>query len=167
MSQALMLVLATTFVLAAIAKLRDRVSFERVLVAVVGRSAARPLSFAVPVGELALAAALIAGVRPRAVALLTLAVLVAFSWALMRLRGRPRQAPCNCFGSNASDPAAGLVRNAALGALAVVLVLAPHGGAAWSHPPAELVAAATLALGAACAWHLAGALAPVRRADRR
>ena len=161
-----MLVLATTFVLAAIAKLRDRVAFEQVLVAVAGRTAARPLSFAVPVGELALAAALIAGVAPRAVALLALAVLVAFSWALVRLRSQPRTASCNCFGSNASDPAAGLVRNAVLGALAVALVLAPH-GAAWSHPLAELVAAATVALGAACAWHLAGALAPVRRADIR
>jgi len=167
MSQALMLVLATTFVLAAVAKLRDRVPFEQVLVAVVGHTAARPLTFAVPVGELALAAALIAGVQPRAVALLALAVLVAFSWALVRLRAQPRKASCNCFGSGASDPAAGLVRNAALSALAGALVLAPHGGAAWSHPLAELVAATTVALGAACAWRLAGALAPVRRAESR
>jgi len=83
------------------------------------------------------------------------------------LRAQPRKASCNCFGSGASDPAAGLVRNAALSALAVALVIAPHGDAVWAHPLADSVAAATLALGAACAWHLAGALAPVRRADSR
>lgn len=161
-----MLVLATTFVFAAIAKLRDRAPFEQVLGAVAGETAARPLAFAVPVSELALAAALIAGVQPRAIALLTLAVLVTFSWALVRLRAQPRIPSCSCFGSGASDPADGLVRNAALGALAVALVIAPH-GAVWSRPLAEVVAAATVALGAACAWHLAGALAPLRRVSSR
>ena len=162
-----MLVLATTFVLAAVAKLRDRVPFEQILATVAGRRPARALAYAVPVAELALAAALIAGVQPRAVALLTLAVLVAFSWALVRLRAQPRIASCNCFGSSTGDPSAGLVRNAALGVLALALVIAPHGDTAWSYPLADLLAAATVALGAACAWHLAGVLAPVRRADSR
>lgn len=162
-----MLVLATTFVLAAIAKLRDRASFEQVLATIVGRRPARALAYAVPVAELALAAALISGVQPRAVALLTLAVLVAFSWALVRLHAQPRIASCNCFGSNAGDPSAALARNAALGASAVALVIAPHADAVWSYPVGNSVAAATVALGAACAWHLAGVLAPVRRAARR
>ena len=161
-----MLVLATTFVLAAVAKLRERVPFEQVLATVAGRRPARALAYAVPVAELTLAAALIAGVQPRAVALLTLAVLVALSWALVRLRAQPRIASCNCFGSSTGDPSAGLVRNAALGVLALALVIAPH-GAAWSHPLADSLAAATVALGTACAWHLAGVLVPVRRADSR
>lgn len=162
MSLAVMLVLATTFALAAVAKLRDRASFEQVLGAISGRVAARSLAFAVPAGELALAAALLAGVQPRAVALLTLAVLLGFSWALVRLRAQPHIPSCNCFGSSAGDPARGVVRNAALGALAVVLVIAPH-GAAWSASLDDGVAALTVALGAACAWHLATALAPVSR----
>lgn len=162
-----MLVLATTFVLAAIAKLRNRASFEQVLAAVVGPRPAGPLAFAVPSGELALAVALLTGAQPRAVALLTLAILVAFSGALVRLRAQPRIASCDCFGSTVSDPADGLMRNAALGVVAAVLAIAPHGGAAWSHPLAELVAASTVALGVACAWQLAVALAPARHAEGR
>ncbi|MDQ3678448.1 MAG: hypothetical protein M3401_16900, partial [Actinomycetota bacterium] len=106
-------------------------------------------------------------VQPRAVGLLTLAVLVAFSWALVRLRSQPRIPLCNCFGSGLRHPSGGLVRNAALSALAAAFVVAPHGGGAWSQPLADVVAAATVALGGACAWHLAAALAPVRRPVRR
>ncbi len=166
MSLGVLLVLATTFALAAIAKLRERAAFERVLVALAGRTAAAPLAIAVPVGELALAAALLAGVQPRAIALLSLAVLVALSRALVRMRAHPRIPSCNCFGSSTSDPAGGLARNAALGALAVALILAPHSGPAWSYRLEDVAAAATVALGAACAWHLATALAPVRGAAR-
>ncbi|MGH2841921.1 MAG: MauE/DoxX family redox-associated membrane protein [Solirubrobacteraceae bacterium] len=166
MSLGVMLVLATTFVLAALAKLRDRAAFEQVIAVIAGRAAARPLAFAVPVAELGLAGALLAGPQPRAVALLALAVLVAFSWALVRLRAQPEIPSCNCFGSSAGDPGRGLVRNAALGVLAVALVIAPHAGAPWTYAPADVVAAATVALGAACAWHLAGALVPVRQAVR-
>jgi uncharacterized membrane protein YphA (DoxX/SURF4 family) len=163
----MMLVLATTFVLAAVAKLRDRRSFEQVLAALTGRRAAPTLAIAVPVGELGLALMLLAGVKPLATALLTLAVLATFSWALARLRVQPRIPSCACFGSGSGDPVAGLARNAALCALAVALVIAPHDGAIWSLPPVDVVAAATVALGAACAWHLAAALVPVRRAANR
>jgi len=159
-----MLVLATTFVLAAVAKLRDRRSFEQVLAVLAGWPAARPLAIAVPAGELALGFLLLAGLAPRATALLTLAVLAMFSWALVRLRAQPRIPSCACFGSGSGtgDLSRGLARNAALGALAAVLVIAPHEGAAWSASVADAVAAATVALGAACAWHLAAVLVPVR-----
>lgn len=162
-----MLVLATTFVLAAVTKLRDRASFQQVLVALAGRAAPRSLAFAVPVAELALAAALLVGIQPRAVALLTLAVLTAFSWALVRLRAQPQLPSCNCFGSGTRGPDGGLARNAALGALALALVVAPSGGAVWSQPLAELAAAASVAVGGACAWQLAAALVPVWRAAGR
>jgi len=164
MSLAVMLVLASTFGLAAVMKLRHRASFQRVLAALAGDAAARTLVLVVPAGELALAATLLAGAQPRAVALATLAVLLVFSWTLVRLREQPQIPSCNCFGTSASDPAGGLARNAALSVLAVALVIAPHGGAAWSHPFADVVAAATVSLGAVCAWQLAAALAPARRA---
>ena len=162
MSQPVILVLATTFGLAGVAKLSDRAPFEQLLAAVVDREVARWLALIVPAGELLLAVALLAGVQSRAVALITLAVLGAFSWALLRLRAQPRIPSCNCFGSGASDPAYGLLRNAALGALAGALLIAPA-DAAWSQPLPDLVAAATVALGAACAWHLSVALVPARR----
>lgn len=160
-----MLVLATTFVLAAVAKLRDRRSFEQVLAVLAGQRTARPLAIAVPGGELALAFLLLAGLAPRAIAVLTLAVLAMFSWALVRLRAQPRIPSCACFGSGSGtgDLSRGLARNAALGALAVALVVGPHEGAAWSAPVADVVAAATIALGAACAWHLGAVLVPVGR----
>jgi uncharacterized membrane protein YphA (DoxX/SURF4 family) len=162
-----MLVLATTFVLAAVAKLRDRPSFEQVLASLIGPRAACLSAVAVPVAELALAVVLVTGLRPRAAALLTLAVLVLFSWALARLRARPRIPSCACFGSGSGDPGAGLARNAALGLLAAALVVVPPAGALWSAPLGDVVGAATVALGAACAWHLAAALVPARRAAGR
>jgi len=162
-----MLVLATTFVLAAVAKMRDRAPFEQVLRAIAGRRAAWTLAFSVPTGELALGVALLIGLRPRAVALMALAVLVAFSWALVRLRAQPHIPSCNCFGFSAGDPDHGLVRNAALAALAVALIVAPHAGPVWSAPLSDVVAAATLALGAACAWHLGLALSSAWRVAAR
>jgi uncharacterized membrane protein YphA (DoxX/SURF4 family) len=167
MALAVMLVLATTFVLAAVAKLRHRASFQAVLAVVAGRRAAPPLALAVPALELALAAALLAGIQPRAAAILTLAVLLTFSWALLRLQAQPRNPPCTCFGSGGGDPRGGLKRNAALAALAVALVLAPHRGAVTAASTEDLVGAATVALGAACAWHLTAVLVPVRRTAQR
>jgi uncharacterized membrane protein YphA (DoxX/SURF4 family) len=167
MSQAVMLVLAATFAVAAVAKLRAPAAFAASLETLAGSRAARPLALAVPAGELALAGALLAGVAPRAVAALALALLAAFTWALLRMRAAGA-APCNCFGARAAgDPSDGLARNAALGALALVLVIAPTSAPGWSYPVSDVVAAATVAIGVCCAWQLARALALIAGLARR
>lgn len=162
MSAAVILVLAVTFAAAAVHKLRDRQPFVATLDALVPGRLARPLSLAVPAGELLLAAALVAGVLPRLVALLAIAALAAFSLALVRLRAAARgraAIPCNCFGAAGDgDPATGLVRNGLLMALAVAALLWPVGGPLWALPPAELAGATTVALGLLCCWQLSAAL---------
>jgi len=159
MSQAVMLVLAATLLVAALAKLRAPGPFAAVLATLVGPRHVRPLSFAVVLGELTLAVALLSGTHGRAVALVTLAVLAGFSAALLALRKSATDIPsCNCFGARSGDPADGLARNAALAALAVALVIAPVGEPAWSVALEDLVAAATVAVGAACCWQLARTL---------
>lgn len=165
MSAAVILVLAVTFAAAAVAKLRDREPFVATLKALVPTRAAAPLARALPAGELVLAGALVAGVVPRLTALLVLGALAVFSLALLRLRaaggtgasaGPARSViPCNCFGAAGDgDPATALVRNGLLATLAVVAVVWPVGGPLWALPAGELAGAATVALGALCAWQL-------------
>lgn len=168
MSAAVILVLAVTFAAAAVHKLRDRQPFVATLDALVPGRAARPLAYAVPVGELLLAGALVAGVLPRLVALLCIAALAVFSLALLRLRdaGRGRAViPCNCFGAAGDgDPATGLVRNGLLMGLAMAALVWPVDAPLWTLPAADLAGAATVALGLLCCWQLGAALlAPALR----
>jgi len=170
MSAAVILVLAVTFAAAAVAKLRDREPFVATLRALVPARAAAPLSRVVPVLELVLAGALIAGVLPRLVALLVLAALAGFSLALVRLRAASAATagrsviPCNCFGAAGDgDPTTALVRNGLLAALAVAAALWPVDGALWTLSASALAGAATVALGALCAWQLAVALITATR----
>lgn len=165
MSAAATLLLAVTFAAAAIAKLRAPQPFVATLTALVPARAARPLARAVPIAELVLAAGLVAGVAPRLAALLSLLLLGAFSVALARLRRDPGLPSCNCFGAG-GDPQAGLVRNALLGAVAVVALVDPVDGPLWALPAGELAGAATVALGAACCWLLSQALLPLLRVAR-
>lgn len=172
MSAAVTLLLAVTFVAAAVAKLRAPQPFVATLQTLVPARMAAPLARAVPVGELALAAALLTAVAPRATALAVLAVLAGFSTVLVRLRRGPAGAdgpavlPCNCFGAGDGDPSTGLVRNGLLALLAVAAAVWPLDGPVWTLPAAQLAGAATVALGAACVWHLATALVPLTRLVR-
>jgi uncharacterized membrane protein YphA (DoxX/SURF4 family) len=165
MSAAATLLLAVTFAAAAIAKLRAPQPFVATLTALVSARAARPLARAVPVLELALAAALVAGLAPRLMALVSLVLLGVFSLALGRLRQDPGLPSCNCFGAG-GDPGGGLVRNALLAVAALVVLVAPLDGPLWSLSASELAGGATVAVGAACCWLLARALVPILRMAR-
>jgi uncharacterized membrane protein YphA (DoxX/SURF4 family) len=166
MSAALTLLLAVTFSVAAIAKLRDPRPFVATLRALVPGPAAAPLARAVPIGELLLAALLVTGLAPRVAALLALVALAVFSVALSRLRQDPSLPGCNCFGGGVADPQAGLVRNGLLGLAALALVAWPMDGALWTQSAAALAGAVTVAVGAACVWQLGGALVSTLRLVR-
>jgi uncharacterized membrane protein YphA (DoxX/SURF4 family) len=145
---AVCLLLAGTLAWAGAAKAADPAPFRVTL-----RALAAPgwLVAAVPAAELGLAGLLVAGVAPRLTAAAVLALLAAFTVAL----GRLGSVPCNCFG--ASDGGAGPLRNALLGAGALALLVWPA-GPLWSAGASELAGAATVAVGAACAWRLTLAL---------
>jgi uncharacterized membrane protein YphA (DoxX/SURF4 family) len=151
---AVCLLLAGTFAWAGSAKLADPAPFRVTLRALTSTRGAQRLAVAVPALELALAALLVAGVAPRIVSALAVALLAAFTAALTRLGAV--SAACHCFG--ASPSGAGRLRNALLAAGAVCLVVWPA-GPLWDVSAAELAGAATVAAGLACAWQLATALA--------
>ena len=154
MAAAVALLLAGTLAWAGALKAADPAPFRVTLHALVSARAARRLALAVPLVELALAALLVAGVAPRVVAALILALLALFTVALGRLGAV--SAACHCFG--ATDAGDGRLRNALLAAGAVVLVAWPA-GALWDVGPGELTGAATVAAGLACVWQLSTALA--------
>lgn len=80
----------------------------------------------VPFGEVILGALLVVGVERDVVAWLAVAVLVAFTAAIVWQLAHGRRPPCACFGSLSPKPlgAGQLVRNAILIALALVAALA-------------------------------------------
>lgn len=154
MAAAVALLLAGTLAWAGLAKAADPVPFRVTLRALVSARAARRLTLAVPLLELALAALLVAGVAPRLVPGLIVALLAVFTVALGRLG--VVSAACHCFGASAGGD--GRLRNALLGAGAIALVAWPA-GALWDVGAGELAGAATVAAGLACAWNLSTALA--------
>jgi uncharacterized membrane protein YphA (DoxX/SURF4 family) len=115
-------VLAGLLVWAAVAKLADRPATEAGFRAM-GLLGADRLAVAVPVTELLIAAALLAAPRIGGVtALVALATLTVVLVAVMR---SGRGVPCPCFGAARARPIGrrDIVRNAALMALAVLVIL--------------------------------------------
>jgi hypothetical protein len=82
----------------------------------------RPLAVVVPWYEIALGAALVAGVLPPWIELLAAATLVVFTLVILRRLLDGSRPPCACFGSRSSRPlgARHVVRNLTLLAVAVV-----------------------------------------------
>ncbi|MCK9248197.1 MAG: hypothetical protein M0P31_04375 [Solirubrobacteraceae bacterium] len=166
MSAALVLLLAGTFALAAAAKLRDPAAFAGTVGMVVGPTATRIVVRTLPPLEAALAVVLVAGVAPRVAAVASAVLLLAFIVALTAVERAVRATdpddeplvPCNCFGAGGDgDASGGRIRNLLLVAAAVAIVVEP-GRAPLDLGTQELAGAATVALGAACAWPLAVAL---------
>jgi uncharacterized membrane protein YphA (DoxX/SURF4 family) len=161
MPVALTLLLAGVFLASGAAKLRDPSGMVVLLrQATTPRVPAFALTRALAAGELVLGLALVAGVAPRPAAVVAAVVLVAFTVAL---RVAARRAPvaaaaCACFGGSAGAPAGqALIRNALLVVGCLVVALRPD--VPWDLAADELAGAATVAVGLACAWVLAAALA--------
>lgn len=148
------LLLAAVFVTAGVAKLRDRAgSIEATVGFGLPVRLARPAASALPIAELAVAAALL----PRASvvwgALGAAVLLVVFLVAILVNLVKGRRPDCHCFGQLHSSPAgwATAVRNALLAAVAVFV--------AWraGHDPGPAVTAWTTGLGVAGVAALASA----------
>jgi hypothetical protein len=161
MPAALTLLLAGVFLASGAAKLRDPSGMVVLLrQATTPRVPAFALARTLALAELVLGVVLLAGEAPRAAAVAAGVVLVGFSVAL---RIAARRAPaaaaaCSCFGGSAgAPPVQALVRNALLLAGCVVVVARPD--VPWDQAAAELAGAASVAVGLACAWVLATALA--------
>lgn len=126
------LLLAAVFVVAGVGKLADLPDFRRVLRGFgVGERPARIGAVALPIAELATAAALL--VQPLAVwgAAAALVLLAAFTGAIVNALARGDAPDCGCFGALHSAPVGRrqVVRNAALAAPAVFVVAAGPGSA--------------------------------------
>jgi methylamine dehydrogenase accessory protein MauD len=132
------LLLAAVFAVAAVAKLTRRAETESTLEAFgVAAGLRRPLAAALPLAELAIAAALLFPASAPFAGVAALLFLLAFSVAVGRTLARGEQVDCNCFGSLGPSEITRwtLVRN--------LVLLVPAGivaGAGWSDPGASAVA---------------------------
>ena len=132
------LILAAVFALAACAKSARRAETESTLDAF-GTPAAlrRPLAFALPLVELAVAAALLPAASAPFAGVAALLLLLVFSFSVARVLVRGEQVDCNCFGSLGPSRISRwtLIRNLALMVPAAVVA-----GAGWSDAGPSAVA---------------------------
>jgi thiol-disulfide isomerase/thioredoxin len=131
------LLLAAVFVIAAAGKLLDVAASRKALVDFgVPRSIANPGGVVLPLAELATAVALL--IRPSAPwgAAAALVLLAGFIAGMSRALARGEAPDCHCFGTIHSEPVgrSQIARNVALGAVAVVALVAGPGPAinGWS-----------------------------------
>src|SRR3954454_4633622 len=125
-SLAVRLVLAGVFLVAGVGKLTDLPGFRETLRAFGATERLVPIgAVALPIAELATAAALL--VQPLAIwgAAAALLLLVAFTGAIVNALARGDAPDCGCFGALHSAPVGRrqLVRNAVLASLAVFVVV--------------------------------------------
>jgi methylamine dehydrogenase accessory protein MauD len=124
------LILAAVFAVAGCAKLTRRTETKATLDAFgVPAALRRPLAFALPLTELAVAAALLPAVSAPIAGVAALLLLAVFSVSVARVLARGEQVDCNCFGSLGPSRISRrtLVRN-----LALIVPAAIVAGAGWS-----------------------------------
>ena len=143
-------VLAAIFGWAAAAKVLRREAWIGALRAYGLGALERPAAIGVPVAEASVFALVVAGV-PRAGALWSLALVVAFSAAVLRARARVGdRLPCGCFGRTARRGVRlVLFRNAAVAGLAVLVAAAPGSSEFLRWPSGSEILPAVLVAGAA------------------
>lgn len=146
LAEALALVLALVFAWAAVAKARAR---EATVTSFRGLRlpAPRLLAVAVPVVELVVAVGMV--LVPALAAWPALALVLAFSLVIARAVASGSPVPCACFGGGAEDrpvSAVELVRNAGLGAMALVASGVGPGAVGWPGLPMLVSVTVVLAL---------------------
>lgn len=154
--------LAVAFFWAAVAKASRPSAWRNALIGYqLPHSIVMPALVLVPVAEIVAGVLLSAGgVASKAGAALSVALLAAFSLAVLRARRiRGDRLPCGCFGGSGSrDFRLMLVRNAALGAVAAAILLVPAVARYELETPdaAQMLPALLVALGAVLiAWLVA------------
>jgi thiol-disulfide isomerase/thioredoxin/uncharacterized membrane protein YphA (DoxX/SURF4 family) len=160
---AVRLFLALVFVAAAIAKVRDRNGTRQAVVDFGVPSRLAPIgAAALPIAELAVAAALVIPATAAAGAAGAAVLLGAFTVAIGVSLARGRTPDCHCFGQVAAGPISRLtvLRNVILVALAVFALVADSGSAVvGSVDPAIAIAVVAAAAFALQAWLLASLVA--------
>ncbi len=160
---AVRLFLALVFVAAAIAKLRDRNGTRQAVVDFgVPRSLAELATAALPLAELAIAAALLIPASAAVGAAGAAVLLGAFTVAIGANLARGRTPDCHCFGQVAAGPISRLtvLRNVVLVAMALFAFVADTGIAVVaSVDPAVAIAVGAIAAFALQAWLLASLVA--------
>jgi uncharacterized membrane protein YphA (DoxX/SURF4 family) len=126
---ALRIALAGVLVWAAVPKLLDPATFATDIAnyRLVPESWAGPIAVMLPVLELVIGGAILAGLEARGAAIIAAVMLVVFSVAMGQAMARGIDLECGCFGS-ASESEVGwtsIVRNVLLVALAAVIAYAP------------------------------------------
>ena len=117
--------LSAVFVVAAVAKLADRLGTRAALEAFGVRRLAAPAATLLPVVELVVAVALVPAATARWGALAALALIAIFSLAILRTLRLGSTPDCNCFGglSQTEVGRGTLVRNGLLGSVAAFIAL--------------------------------------------
>jgi len=124
------LLLALVFLVAAVAKLRDRSGFERSLLAFgAPAGAAGYAAVVIPIAEIAVATLLIRAASTWWGAVVSLVLLAAFTTAVAINLAKGRTPSCSCFGAAASEPIgpATLARNLIFLSCALFIVVAGPG----------------------------------------
>jgi thiol-disulfide isomerase/thioredoxin/uncharacterized membrane protein YphA (DoxX/SURF4 family) len=129
------LLLAAVFLVSGVSKLRD-LAGSRQAVRDFGLPAAltAPIGTLLPFVELALVALLVTGDEPAVVgAAAALALLLAFTAAIVANLARGNHPPCRCFGALSAEPLgwSSVVRNTALIGLALLVALAGRDHGTW------------------------------------
>jgi len=122
------LLLAAIFLLAAVAKLRDREGSRDALREFgLPAALARPAAVLLPLAELAVAVLLLPAATARAAAAAALGLLCVFTAAIAVQLARGRKPDCRCFGQLQASPIGPrtLVRNAVFAVLASLVLLRP------------------------------------------
>jgi putative oxidoreductase len=164
MSGAIILLLATVFVMAAIAKLRSTDAFRTVLRALLPRAMVGPAAVVVPVFELALAAFLLSGVAPKNAIACGAGTLGIFTIVLAVMWWRGIKG-CACFGEgvNTATTGSGILRNLILMAAAVYAIKEPGPINFFGPDVSSLLARATVVVGSLCLWATVSALVNLRK----
>lgn len=128
-SVALRFVIGTVFVLAGLAKLPRRADFEAAVrgYGLISSRFVRPVSRAIPAGELIGGTLILVGLGTRAVAVALAAALVSFSAAVAINLLKGRQIDCGCFAIGAPRRITWItvVRNVVLAGMAVAVAARP------------------------------------------
>jgi len=164
MPGAIILLLVTVFVIAAIAKLRAKDAFRTVLRGLLPRPLVGPVAAVVPMIELALGAFLLSGITQKKALECAIIMLAAFTLALAVMWWRGIKG-CACFGeaANTATTGSGMVRNIILIGATLLVAREPGPIAFWSPDVSAVLGRLTVVVGALCLWACAVALVNQRK----
>lgn len=156
------LLLAAVFGAASFTKLNGQLAFRVVLRQLLPGPVVPVAAIAIPLIEATVAVALLSGVDPPVMASIAFGLLAIFTAALIRMRALGIGLDCGCFGESkeAASPTSGILRNAVLMALAVLVALTGATSATLLDSGAQdVILSTTIVVGVITIWAIVTALA--------